>query len=648
MYSYAAMHSSCFFDAFAELPVAQTDAQHQPTLDLVLIDDKEEQALDDLLWPFNNDKLRHSDAGHDNLSLHLAPSTDEARSTAFLTQFEQVEQVEQVDEASMNAEDDEYPMLATVTVSLRGEETELYVRGYEGETSSSVIAVPQPTITASFEEFLSFMNIPVNDDKLRGVVKEIFKQAKETRYGKSEIFYNAGSGATVCQNNPAGLVASVLLTLSENDATMENLQKMHKRLMPCINSIKGKKGIGGRGLNASNGKYGFHPCSEKVWGRIKEAVAKVVKKMKEEENPDAAKIEMGFKEQGKELVKDAFECLSEAGAKNMQERVKVWEWLHWLLMNEVRQGACYYAHYSEGDLVKQLVREIENTGACVNVTPLPGRGGGRVFGKDVKREMIEELAEARAAKHAQTKKANNLKRKRPGSFLYLILSLRKAVRAIKLSSGIEEIGNAAFSGCTWVPSINFHEATKLKSIASSAFRNCSSLVKVDMSNLTELTEIGGNAFEGCSALVEFTFPPSVTIIKKNTFYRCPKLVYVKLPSSLRIIEGGAFPKKNADLCFVAQDTIGEAALMTLSHRSSGTLVIMDVEENEKDTIHLKDVERRRKRGEVWVEDVGERSIITEVRQSGIQMVENVGLGWRVRRESRKRKAVQQPPTLLCI
>ena len=604
------MISSSFFDDFGEMPVSLSDVQHEEALNVAFtwnFDDlhsasKEAEALD---W----------DIGHANGGLPQAPPTDAPRPTdaapltapltASLSLIDVLEKVLEEEDKTR------CPLLATVTLHVDDGDREVEIRSYKDETSSLLVAVPKPTITTSREELLSYTaniltNIEdVDKSNFRIRLKEVFRLSAATPYGQSAIFYIVNSGATICQNWPAGLVACLLLDLADLPPTLKELKKMHKRLMSCINGV-----LKGRGLTASG--FDLTNPTKKLRGKIEDAVKAVVKSLKKSdstlaEKALAEKIEEGFQERGWKLVGDAFTCLDEAGAKDVHERVKCFELLHWFLMEEIRQASCFFAYYSEGNLVEKLLEDIREHDTYVNLHPLinsKNTNQERVSGDNVTAEMIKKLAEKRNLQHAQNKKAYNLNKIWPGSVLSLSNKQRPTVKSIKIASDIKAIPKSFFRGCSSVSSINFNELKELKSIGGSAFRFCSALVKVDMSELTELTEIGSNAFEGCSALVEFTFPPSVTIIKKNTFYRCPKLVYVKLPSSLRKIEWGAFPKKNADLCFVAQDTIGEAALMTLSHRSSGTLVIMDVEENEKDTIHLKDVERRRKRGEVWVEDVG--------------------------------------------
>lgn len=112
-----------------------------------------------------------------------------------------------------------------------------------------------------------------------------------------------------------------------------------------------------------------------------------------------------------------------------------------------------------------------------------------------------------------------------------------------------------FSYISTIPTLNLPET--ITTVESYAFYNCTSLSSIYLPNVYSL---GTSAFKGCTATVyyfsqygnysegvfedssitSFTFPSSITYIKKNFFKNCTNLTNVTLPSSLTTIDEGAF------------------------------------------------------------------------------------------------------------
>ncbi len=93
------------------------------------------------------------------------------------------------------------------------------------------------------------------------------------------------------------------------------------------------------------------------------------------------------------------------------------------------------------------------------------------------------------------------------------------LKTMKLSKGITEIGNNAFSRCSSLTSIMIPEGVTV--IGEGTFYDCSKLESIDLPN--GVTEIGNYAFSGCSSLTSIVIPEGVTVIGEGTFYGCSKL-----------------------------------------------------------------------------------------------------------------------------
>ena len=94
-----------------------------------------------------------------------------------------------------------------------------------------------------------------------------------------------------------------------------------------------------------------------------------------------------------------------------------------------------------------------------------------------------------------------------------------AFTELKYFTGITEIPNSAFSGCTALWKIVLPES--VTTIGESAFRSCSSVINVNLPN--SIYVIGGYAFFGCNRIRSVVIPNEVTIINTSTFYGCSTL-----------------------------------------------------------------------------------------------------------------------------
>ena len=138
-------------------------------------------------------------------------------------------------------------------------------------------------------------------------------------------------------------------------------------------------------------------------------------------------------------------------------------------------------------------------------------------------------------------------------------SYRSSIKIILIETGLNSIGNYAFSKCSNVPEIvipggvtsvgvsAFNACSSLTeivipdsvtSIGASAFKACSSLTEIVIPD--SVTSIGGSAFNGCSSLTQIVIPNGVTVIKTSTFKDCESLTDIIIPNSVTTIENEAF------------------------------------------------------------------------------------------------------------
>ena len=128
-----------------------------------------------------------------------------------------------------------------------------------------------------------------------------------------------------------------------------------------------------------------------------------------------------------------------------------------------------------------------------------------------------------------------------------------------IPNSVTRIGDAAFSGCSGLTSINIPNS--VTSIGWSAFSGCTGLTNIELPiNLTSVepytfyecralsgiivpnsvTSVGYSAFEGCDSLASIEVPNSVTSIGNSAFKFCYSLTSIELPINLNTIESETF------------------------------------------------------------------------------------------------------------
>ena len=101
-------------------------------------------------------------------------------------------------------------------------------------------------------------------------------------------------------------------------------------------------------------------------------------------------------------------------------------------------------------------------------------------------------------------------------FLSLSNLSNSMIEHVVLPSTLIKIGNAAFSGCTKLLSVNFSRCTELEEIGAAAFSGCINLRHVHLGNCGKLRTIAAALFKDCEKLVLF-IPPHITRYREYCF-----------------------------------------------------------------------------------------------------------------------------------
>ena len=113
---------------------------------------------------------------------------------------------------------------------------------------------------------------------------------------------------------------------------------------------------------------------------------------------------------------------------------------------------------------------------------------------------------------------------------------QNAVKAIRCSSHVTNIGNSTFQNCYSLASVTIPDG--LTDIGYSTFQNCYSLASVTIPD--SVTYIGPQALRSCYSLASVTIPDSVTNLSSYAFQNCYPLASVTIPDGVTNIDDSAF------------------------------------------------------------------------------------------------------------
>lgn len=117
-------------------------------------------------------------------------------------------------------------------------------------------------------------------------------------------------------------------------------------------------------------------------------------------------------------------------------------------------------------------------------------------------------------------------------------AIGKTATSFQIPSGVEIIGDCAFSGCDYLTSVAI--PASVTSIGCDAFRNCSNLTGILIP--ASVTSIGASAFEWCLRLASVTFAEGSQLqsIGMYAFSTCSALESITIPASVMYVESSAF------------------------------------------------------------------------------------------------------------
>lgn len=113
------------------------------------------------------------------------------------------------------------------------------------------------------------------------------------------------------------------------------------------------------------------------------------------------------------------------------------------------------------------------------------------------------------------------------------------IRNVRLSENLEEIGEYAFSGCTFE---HMELPDRVKKIGDGAFENCQQLKSIKLP--AGLEEIGQNAFSTCISLESIDIPETVSHIDRFVFQSCFELKEITIPQNVKYIDSYCFAMCN--------------------------------------------------------------------------------------------------------
>lgn len=112
---------------------------------------------------------------------------------------------------------------------------------------------------------------------------------------------------------------------------------------------------------------------------------------------------------------------------------------------------------------------------------------------------------------------------------------KEDIKKVVIESGVENIGNCAFWGCTNLTDVQLSNG--LEYLGNYAFKACTSLQNINFPD--SVTELGEYTFEGCTSLTSVNIPKNVTQIGAGTFKETG-LIQLIIPDGVTIIKGKAF------------------------------------------------------------------------------------------------------------
>ena len=145
-------------------------------------------------------------------------------------------------------------------------------------------------------------------------------------------------------------------------------------------------------------------------------------------------------------------------------------------------------------------------------------------------------AERKAKAEAERREREELHIYTKGSIAAKAYENDKTNKKIIIHEGVTEIGDNAFHGCEYVPSVTLPKS--VKKIGRGAFHGCKRLTSINLPN--GIMSINSYTFCYCEGLTSVSIPNSVTIIGEFAFFNCTSLMSVTIPNNVTEIGDDAF------------------------------------------------------------------------------------------------------------
>lgn len=139
---------------------------------------------------------------------------------------------------------------------------------------------------------------------------------------------------------------------------------------------------------------------------------------------------------------------------------------------------------------------------------------------------------------------------------------------VKFGSGVTEIRDGAFWGCTGLTEIVIPDT--VKTIGKDAFYECKNLSRVDLGH--GVTTIGNSAFRECGSLTEIVIPDNVKTIGDYAFYECKNLSHVDLGHGVTTIGDSAFRDCHKLTEIIIPDNVTKLGYQAFSRSDSAALI----------------------------------------------------------------------------
>ena len=142
----------------------------------------------------------------------------------------------------------------------------------------------------------------------------------------------------------------------------------------------------------------------------------------------------------------------------------------------------------------------------------------------------------------------------------------KSLKSITMPASTSYIGNALFSDCSSLETVEFEPGYSCPTIQSNMFLGCTSLKHIDLPECT--TAIGLTAFYGCK-LEEITIPENTEVIYAGAFRGCPvTTVYAKCPEAPRTV--GDYEDLLSGWCILFDNRYAEHATLYVPRGSKAS------------------------------------------------------------------------------